>query len=132
MIKPRLQHVSLLVPLGAQEAVRAFYGHLIGLKEKLPPQSLAEFHVVWFIAGPDELELHFVPSADRPGENDQHICLEVDDLQIYRHRLEEAGIAIIDDVPIPFRPRFFCHDPFGNLIEFTALQGNYSAEQEQL
>ncbi|HLZ57890.1 MAG TPA: VOC family protein [Ktedonosporobacter sp.] len=129
MIKPRLQHVSLLVPPGTQEAVRAFYGHLLGLQEKQPPQSLAQFQLVWFIAGPGEMELHFVPTVDRPAENDQHMCLVVDDLQRYRRQLEEAGISIIEAEPIPLRPRFFCRDPFGNLIELTALLGDYRTEQ---
>jgi catechol 2,3-dioxygenase-like lactoylglutathione lyase family enzyme len=130
MTKPQLQHVSLLIPPDTQEAVRAFYGHLIGLEEKQPPQSLAQFQLVWFVAGSGEMELHFVPSVDRPGENDQHICLVVDDLERYRRRLKEAGVLIIEAESIPFRPRFFCRDPFGNLIELTALLGDYRTAQE--
>lgn len=125
MAKPRLQHASLLVPPGAQETVRAFYGHLLGLEEKQPPQSLAHLQLVWFIAGPGEMELHFLPTTDRPGENGQHICLEVDDLEMYRQRLAEAGVSITEAEPIPSRPRFFCRDPFGNLVELTTLLGDY-------
>ena len=129
MTKPRLQHASLLVPPGTQEAVRAFYGHLIGLEEKQPPQSLAHLQLVWFAAGAGEMELHFLPTANRPGESEQHICLEVDDLETYRHRLTEAGVSIIEAEPIPTRPRFFCRDPFGNLVELTTLQGDYRSMQ---
>lgn len=121
MTRPRLQHASLLVPPGTQKAVRAFYGELMGLEEKQPPQSLAHHQLVWFVAGEGEMELHFVPDASRPPENDQHICLEVDDLAGYRRRLVEAGVQIIEAEPIPSRPRFFCHDPFGNLLELTTL-----------
>jgi hypothetical protein len=30
-----------------------------------------------------------------------------------------------DQTAIPNRPRFFCRDPFGNLIEFTTILGDY-------
>jgi len=129
MTKPRLQHVSLLVPPDTQEAVRAFYGNLIGLEEKQPPQSLEQFQLVWFVVGEGEMELHFVPTVDRPSENDQHICLVVDDLEMYRLQLAEAGVLIIEAESIPSRPRFFCRDPFGNLIELTALRGDYRSAQ---
>ncbi|WP_165422805.1 VOC family protein [Ktedonosporobacter rubrisoli] len=130
MTKPSLQHVSLLIPPGCQEAVRTFYGHLLGLEEKEPPASLAQFQLVWFVVGQGELELHFVPDIERPQENDQHICLAVDDLENYRRRLEEAHVLIIEGEAIPFRPRFFCRDPFGNLLELTTLQGDYRTAQK--
>jgi hypothetical protein len=42
-----------------------------------------------------------------------------------RARLEQAGLEISDQEPIPNRPRFFSHYPFGNLIEFTTILGDY-------
>ncbi|GCE45241.1 catechol 2,3-dioxygenase-like lactoylglutathione lyase family enzyme [Thermosporothrix hazakensis] len=129
MIRPRLQHVSFVVPRGSQEAVRAFYGGVLGLEEKQPPQSLAHRQLVWFAAGEGEMELHFMPSDEPPNENGQHFCLEVDVLDEYRQRLQNAGIAILEAEPIPGRPRFFCHDPFGNLIELTTLVAEYQTQQ---
>jgi catechol 2,3-dioxygenase-like lactoylglutathione lyase family enzyme len=129
MARPYLQHVSLLIPPDAHEVVRDFYGRLLDLEEKQPPSSLAPFQLVWFVAGEGELELHFVPSSDRPPENEQHICLVVDDLERYRRRLVDAQVAIIAAEPIPFRPRLFCRDPFGNLIELTTLLGDYRTAQ---
>jgi catechol 2,3-dioxygenase-like lactoylglutathione lyase family enzyme len=126
MGKPRLQHASMLIPPDTQESVRAFYGGLIGLEEKQPPQSLAHLHLVWFAVGEGEMELHFLPTVDGPSANDQrHICLVVEDLETYRHRLTAAGVTITEAEPIPFRPRFFCRDPFGNLVELTTIQGDY-------
>jgi catechol 2,3-dioxygenase-like lactoylglutathione lyase family enzyme len=49
----------------------------------------------------------------------------VNDLEDYRHRLTQAGVTITSAEPIPSRPRFFCRDPFGNLLEFTTIQGDY-------
>ncbi len=128
MVKPRLQHASMLIPPGAQETVRAFYGGLLGLEEKPTPQSLAHLHIVWFAAGEGEMELHFLPTTHRPSTNDQrHICLVVDDLEAYRRRLEEAHVTITEAEPIPQRPRFFCRDPFGNLVELATIEGDYRA-----
>jgi catechol 2,3-dioxygenase-like lactoylglutathione lyase family enzyme len=130
MTRPRLQHASLVVPLGSQEQVRAFYGGVLGLEEKEPPHTLAERNLVWFAAGEGEMELHFLPSANPPAGTDQrHICLVVDDLEEYRRRLTEVGAEITEDTPIPNRPRFFCRDPFGNLVELTTIQGDYRAAQ---
>ena len=130
MAKPRLQHAAINVPPGSQERVRAFYGGIIGLEEKQPPQSLAHLNLVWFAAGEGEMELHFRPDSNPPdGTDRRHLCLVVDDLEDYRRRLTEAGATITSAEPIPNRPRFFCRDPFGNLLEFTTIQGDYRMAQ---
>ena len=118
---PWLQHVSSIIPIGGQELVRAFYGRLLGLEEKEPPHTLAHLNLVWFVAG-DEIELLFVPSERVPDTSDQrHLCLAVEDLDDYRCRLTEAGYTITEAELIPNRPRFFCRDPFGNLVELTTI-----------
>jgi len=126
MVGPRLQHASMVIPPGTQEAVRTFYGGILGLEEKQPPRSLAHLHLVWFAAGEGELELHFLPDPHpSAGADQRHICLVVDDLEDYRRRLSEAGARITAAEPIPYRPRFFCRDPFGNLLELATIQGDY-------
>ena len=124
---PRLQHASFGVPSNAQEAVRAFYGGVIGLTEKTVPHALADLGLVWFAVGDGEMELHFVPDPEHPANpaEARHICLEVDDLDLYRRKVTEAGYETFDAVPIPQRPRFFCCDPFGHRLEFTTIQGDY-------
>jgi len=130
MAGPRLQHAAMNVPPGSQEKVRAFYGEILGLEEKQPPQSLTHLKLVWFAAGEGEMELHFRPDSNPPdGTDRRHICLVVDDLEDYRRRLTEAGATITTAEPIPNRPRFFCRDPFGNLLEFTTIQGDYRMAQ---
>jgi catechol 2,3-dioxygenase-like lactoylglutathione lyase family enzyme len=122
----RLQHVSTPYPRGSQEHVRTFYGGVLGLAEKPVPDSLAGQELVWFEAGPGELELHFLPDSVAPDPAAQrHFCLEVEDVEAWRRRLEAAGVETSDQTPIPNRPRFFCRDPFGNLLEFTTIQGDY-------
>lgn len=117
----RLQHVSLPYPDGEQETVRAFYGALVGLREIDVPQTLQSQRLIWFSGGPDNLELHFFPGVP-DGTHRRHLCLEVDDADTARRELKGAGHAPFDATPIPGRPRFFCRDPFGNLVEFTVLE----------
>ena len=106
--------------------MRAFYGGVLGLEEKEVPESLRDQELVWFGAGPGELELHFLPDVVLPDPRARrHFCLEVEDVSAWRRRLEELGVGTSDDAPIPNRPRFFCRDPFGNLIEFTTIVGDY-------
>ena len=122
----RLQHVSTPYPRGRQDDVRSFYGGVLGLVEKPVPASLADQELIWFEGGPLELELHFLPDpAPADPAAHRHFCLEVDDLEAWRRLLEEAGIERSDHTPIPNRPRFFCRDPFGNLIELTTITGDY-------
>jgi len=126
MARKRLQHVSTPYHRGRQDEVRAFYGGVLGLEEKEVPESLRDQELVWFSAGDGELELHFLPDPVAPDPRAQrHFCLEVEDVQAWRRRVEAAGVETSDQTPIPNRPRFFCRDPFGNLIEFTTIVGDY-------
>jgi len=124
MRRIRLQHVSSPYPPDREEEVRVFYGKLLGLHEIIPPLSLARMRLVWFSAGPDDLELHFFPAPVDP-RHTRHLALEVKDLDALRTDLLNAGYEPYEATPIPNRPRFFCRDPFGNLIEFTTLLGDF-------
>jgi catechol 2,3-dioxygenase-like lactoylglutathione lyase family enzyme len=79
--------------------------------------------LLWFSVG-DGLEVHFFPGAPDVVSR-RHFCFDIDDLEETRIRLQEAGLEPFDDTPIPNRPRFFCRDPVGNLIEFTRIEGDY-------
>src|SRR2546429_3058488 len=118
-----LQHVSLPIPDGRQADVRRFYGEVLGLTEVPVPRTLDGARLVWFAAG-DGVELHFYPGEQAAGSA-RHFCLAVDDLAEARRRLTEAGRQPYETTPIPNRPRFFCRDPFDNLIELTSIQGDY-------
>jgi catechol 2,3-dioxygenase-like lactoylglutathione lyase family enzyme len=115
-----LQHVSSPFAGGGEPALRAFYGELLGLREIPTPSGLAHLDLLWFSAG-EGLELHFFSGEPDPHSR-RHFCLDIEDLDDTRRRLQDAGHKPYDDVPIPNRPRFFCHDPAGNLVEFTSIQ----------
>ena len=103
--------------------MRRFYGGVLGLEERPTPSTLAGTTLLWFSAG-EGLELHFFPGVPDPKAG-RHFCLDIEDLEETRRRLQEAGLEPYDDTPIPNRPRFFCRDPVGNLVEFTSIEGDY-------
>jgi catechol 2,3-dioxygenase-like lactoylglutathione lyase family enzyme len=119
-----LQHVSSPFAGEGQAALRAFYGDLLGLRELPTPSTLSHLELVWFSAG-DGLELHFFRGETDPAAA-RHLCLDIEDLDEMRRRLRDAGHEPYDDTPIPNRPRFFCRDPAGNLVEFTSIEGPYT------
>ncbi len=116
----RLQHVSVAIAADGADEARAFYGGLLGLEEKPVPPKLDPSELVWFDLGGD-LELHLMQTGDGPPPN-AHFCIAVDvGLDEVRGRIEAAGIETRTPTEIVGRPRFMCHDPFGNLVELTQL-----------
>src|SRR4029077_1159409 len=117
-----LQHVSSPFRDGEQSILRHFYSDVLCLTEVVPPGTVANMELVWFSAGPG-LELHFFTGTPH-ATSTPHFCLHIDDLDETRRYLESAGAAPFDADPIPNRPRFFCRDPVGNLVEFTSIESN--------
>jgi catechol 2,3-dioxygenase-like lactoylglutathione lyase family enzyme len=113
----RLQHVSIVIPPAAAAAARAFYGALLGLEERPVLPQLDPGSFIWYRVG-EGAELHLMLAEEAARER-AHFCLEVDDLEVLRRRLEDSSVETRDGTPIVGRPRFTCRDPFGNLIEFT-------------
>jgi catechol 2,3-dioxygenase-like lactoylglutathione lyase family enzyme len=112
------------MPADGAEQARAFYGKALGMTEKTPPSSLS--NVVWFEAGPDGDEVHcFVDPDFTATNNQQHICLQVNDLEALRAHLDKNGVHVEETIAITNRPRCFVRDPFGNLIELTQITGDY-------
>lgn len=122
----RLQHASIPIPPGGQATGRAFYNRVLGMEEATPPSTLDVRNLVWFRAGLDGQEVHlFVDEHVGRNSPAQHLCLQVDDIGAFRERLTSAGVPIDEATAVYNRPRFFIHDPFGNLIEITQIVGEY-------
>ena len=123
----RVQHVSVPMPRGGNDAARAFYGRTLGLQEVQPPATLDTAALVWFQVGDEGHEIHvFTNERLGPNSPDQHLCLQVDDIAAARQQLTERAIPIEETTPIHNRPRFFIRDPFGNRIEITQITGNFA------
>ena len=128
--RPRIQHVSIPRPPGSDAETRAFYGDLLGLDEIPVPESIRPLDLIWYQLG-GETELHLFAEEPVDDPSGRHLCIEVDDLGEVRERLTEAGYEPWDPTAIPGRPRFFCRDPFNNIIEFTTVEAEY-LETERL
>lgn len=83
---------------------------------KIPkPESLVANGGLWFQAGDIELHIGVEPSSISASK--RHPAFEVENLMEVRSYLEQNGIIIREEKPIPNVDRFSFTDPFGNRIE---------------
>jgi catechol 2,3-dioxygenase-like lactoylglutathione lyase family enzyme len=104
----RLDHVQVAAPAGCEEAARAFYGGVLGLREVEKPAALAARGGVWFEQLHVGVEEGFAPARKA------HPAFRVDDLDALAARIGDVQW----DEAIPGVRRFYAHDPFGNRLEF--------------
>ena len=117
----RFHHVSIPRPPDSDHETRTFYGNLLRLEELEVPESIRHLGLIWFRLGPG-MELHCFEEQPVGDRSSRHFCLHLDDLPDVRRRLEAAGYEPWDPIPIPGRPRFFCRDPFDNIVEYTSIE----------
>lgn len=110
-----LDHIQIAIPEGGEDAARAFYGDLLGMHEVPKPENLSQSGC-WFERG--SVSLHIGVDPDFTPARKAHPALLVDNLDVLRERIENAGHAAHDDKPVEGYERFFTFDPFGNRIEF--------------
>lgn len=110
-----VDHVQLAMPPGGEDRARAFYGDLLGLPETAKPPHLAARGGCWF--GGAGAKVHLGVEADFRPARKAHPALRVDELGALVDRLRSAGVAIVDDEPLPGHDRVYVDDPFGNRIE---------------
>jgi catechol 2,3-dioxygenase-like lactoylglutathione lyase family enzyme len=116
MIKA-VNHVQVSIPVGSEGQARDFYCRVLGMTEVPKPESLAGRGGFWLEL--DNFQIHFgtEDEIDR-SRSKAHVAYTVEDLEHWRIQLTEAGVAIIDGIPIPDHKRFEFRDPFGNRVEF--------------
>lgn len=127
-----LQHVSIPRPPGAESAeiARQFYSDLVGLTVKPTPGSIAHLDLVWFKIG-EETELHVFSETDNSKDPSlRHFCLHIDNVEAMRLKLIDNGYEPWFPEEIQGRPRFFCRDPFKNIVEFTQINDDYLKYQK--
>lgn len=110
-----LDHVQLAMPVGGEDAARAFYGGVLGLIEREKPSHLAVRGGCWFAGLGVELHLG-VEEAFRPAAK-AHPALLVGDLAAAREILARHGIGFMEGEPLQGYVRGDVRDPFGNRIE---------------
>jgi catechol 2,3-dioxygenase-like lactoylglutathione lyase family enzyme len=105
---------------------RAFYGHVLGLKE-IPAPKEFDFVALWYDLGGQYL--HLLQKTAPDTVSPRHFCLRVSDAKMARSRLESQGIPIEETTPIAAADRFFIHDPDGNRIEILQWLQPYDPDQ---
>jgi catechol 2,3-dioxygenase-like lactoylglutathione lyase family enzyme/GNAT superfamily N-acetyltransferase len=113
-----IDHVQLAIPAGAEDACRAFYVDVLGMKELQKPADLAKRGGIWVAAG--SLQLHFGVEADFRPARKAHPGILTSRLDALADRLADAGIPIEWDALLPGFRRFYVFDPNGNRLEFLS------------
>src|SRR5579864_7966881 len=114
-----IDHVQITIPKGGEAEARAFYCDFLGLPEIEKPDSLKSRGGFWLAVGDRQLHVGTEEGVDRRATK-AHVAYAVDDLEFWRRRLTESGMAIEEGLPIPGYDRFEFRDPFQNRVEFIA------------
>jgi len=112
-----VHHVQITIPKGKEDAARTFYCGLLGLNEIAKPDSLGGRGGFWLEVGDRQVHVGTEDGVERE-RSKAHVAYLVDDLENLRVTLADAGIEILDGIPIPGYSRFEFRDPFGNRVEF--------------
>ena len=113
----RIHHVQIAIPKGAEEQGRQFYCGVMELREIAKPAALRGRGGFWLSIGDMELHVGTEDGTTRSATK-AHVAFQVSDLVNWKERLQAAGVAIVESVPIKGCARFEIRDPFGNRIEF--------------
>ncbi len=71
----RINHVTLAVPAGEHEKVRAFYGSVLGLKEVERPDALNKvYDLIWYEWLDILLHIDFHTALDQAGGKSSRRC----------------------------------------------------------
>jgi catechol 2,3-dioxygenase-like lactoylglutathione lyase family enzyme len=113
----RLHHAQITIPSDGEALARDFYLNLLGLHEIPKPDALKDRGGFWVALGDSEVHISLEDGIERTTTK-AHLAYQVGDLNFWRQRLTENGVAIGESVPLPGYARFECRDPFGNRVEF--------------
>jgi catechol 2,3-dioxygenase-like lactoylglutathione lyase family enzyme len=115
-----VDHIQLSIPEGDEhlDTARECYVGVLGLTEIEKPAALRNRGGLWFEGGDGDSRFEIHLDVGLPPHSKRHPAFVTDDLARLLTRVEEAGIEIVEDVPLEDRGRFSAHDPFGNRLEF--------------
>lgn len=113
-----LHHVQLAMPAGGEERAIEFYEEILGIPQVSKPSHLEARDGCWFES--EGIRLHLGVETDFVPARKAHPALLVTDLASLRATLDESGVEVVDDEPLPGFQRFYAFDPFGNRLEFLA------------
>jgi catechol 2,3-dioxygenase-like lactoylglutathione lyase family enzyme len=103
------------MPAGRESDAEDFYAGVLGIPRVPKPANLERRGGCWFRS--DSVEIHLGVEEPFSPARKAHPALLVDDLELLRSRLADAGYPIAVDEPLDNYDRFYTTDPFGNRIE---------------
>jgi catechol 2,3-dioxygenase-like lactoylglutathione lyase family enzyme len=106
------------MPPGEELAATDFYEGLLGIPRVTKPLHLEARGGCWFETPTTRIHLG-VEEGFRVARK-AHPALLVEDLDGLRAHLQDAGVEVVDDLPMPGFRRFYATDPFGNRLELLA------------
>lgn len=114
-----LDHVQVAMPPGEEARARAFYVDVLGMMELAKPASLAGRGGAWFAGGDGaSVQIHCGVEQDFRPAKKAHPSVLVIGIDELAERIEDAGGTVEWSDGLEGLRRFFCHDPFGNRLEF--------------
>jgi catechol 2,3-dioxygenase-like lactoylglutathione lyase family enzyme len=128
-----LKHVALVC--SSEEKSDKFYEGLLGLKKvrtKIIPSTLSkqifnldsQLQIIDYALKKIHFEVFISPQKEVDDKKIEHICLEVDDLEVFLNKCKEMGVKILQ---IPKVKGFltFISDYDGNLFEIKTKQRTF-------
>lgn len=116
-----LHHVQVSCPAGSEEALRSFYGGVLGMTELTKPPLLAARGGVWFRRG--TAEIHCGVEEDFRPARKAHPGLVCGDLDAVAEACVAAGYEVRFDDNFPGFRRCYVSDPVGNRVELLQPHG---------
>jgi catechol 2,3-dioxygenase-like lactoylglutathione lyase family enzyme len=110
-----IDHVQVAMPVGAEDAARAFYSGVLGLTEVPKPAQLAVRGGAWFACGAAQLHLG-ADSAFQPAHK-AHPALTVAGFDDFVAGVRGSGVAVRLEETVAGLQRATLNDPFGNKVE---------------
>jgi len=117
----RIDHVQIAIPVGAENAARAFYSEILGLSEVPKPSVMAARGGAWFENG--EVRVHVGPEDPFVPARKAHPALVMHHL---REFVEASDLDVTWNTEIADVVRCHVVDPFGNRIELIDAGGGPS------
>ena|SRR5579859_3861073 len=114
-----LHHVQITIPRESEGQARQFYCDLLQLPEIAKPASLQDRGGLWLQVGDRQVHIGVEDGVERKATK-AHLAYQVTGITLWRTRLQQQGIEILDGIPIPGYQRFEFRDPFGNRVEFIS------------
>lgn len=110
-----LHHVQISCAAGSEDALRSFYGQVLGMTELAKPPALAARGGVWFRSG--TAELHCGVERDFRPARKAHPGLLCSNLDSIAASCVAAGHDVVWDDNLPGFRRCYVSDPVGNRLE---------------